>query len=114
MTELETYILGCSSPNNPHFAMLNGRSFQNRGPTQISYLCVLVKNENLVYKEGFHLDSAKKIKPALKHQGKLHFSFEEATNVKGQICDGVLRQIQKQILVREGERGMKGSRDLLS
>lgn len=49
--------------------------------------------------------SVKKIRPALKQQGKLHFSFEEVTNVKGQTQYGMLGQILKEILVPEGECG---------
>ena len=61
------------------------------------------------------MDSVKKIKPALKHQGKLHFNFEEATNAKGQIHDEVSGQILKEILVPEGEHGtLTPNPDLLS
>lgn len=77
------------------------RAFSTEG--QSKSLCVLVKNGNLVYKEWFNLDLVKKIKPALKYHGKLHFNFEEATNAKGQIHDGVTGQIRKEILVSEGE-----------
>lgn len=73
------------------FAKLNCTRFQCQGPKQISYLCVLVRNGNLVYKEQFNLDLVKKIKPVLKHQGKLCFSFEECSNEKGQIHEGDLR-----------------------
>lgn len=95
--------------------MLNCESFQYRGPKQISYLCVLVKNGNLVYKEWFNLDLVKKIKPALNNQGKLHFNFEETTDAKGQINDGVSGQIQKETPLPEGECGtLTPNADLLS
>lgn len=50
------------STNNLHFAKPNCRSFQNQRPKKISYLHVLVRNGNLVYKEWFSLDLVKKIK----------------------------------------------------
>lgn len=73
------------------FAKLNRTSFQYQGPKQIAYLCVLVRNGNLVYKEWFNLDLVKKMKPVLKHQAKLLFSFEESSNEKGQIHEGGLQ-----------------------
>jgi len=51
------------------------------------------------------LDLVTKIKPALKHQGNQHFNFEEATNAKGQIHEGMLGQIQTEILVHKAEHG---------
>lgn len=53
------------STNNPNFAKPDCRSFQNQRPKKkkkISYLHVLVRNGNLVYKEWFSLDLVKKIK----------------------------------------------------
>lgn len=48
------------------------------------------------------MDLVQKIKTALRHLGKLHLNSEEATNVKGQIHDGVLEQIWKQMLCMKG------------
>lgn len=98
--ELEVNVSGSSSTNSPHFAKLSCRSFQNRGPKKISYLCVLVKNGNSVYNEWFRLELVKKIKPALKHQGQLPFRSEMQ---RAQPMNGC--RTHKETLVNEGEGG---------
>lgn len=71
------------STNNPNFAKPDCRSFQNQRPKKkkISYLHVLVRNGNLVYKEWFSLDLVKKIKQ------NQHWNTEE-------ICPSVLKSKQ--------------------